>query len=214
MTSICGVLKLEVYESVGFMLIRLGEYRSILIHWCIFSSGEEGEEASEEKDKDDVSEDSFTMSRAKRTESKPSRTIDLGAAANFGRTDSTTTSTATSTSTVSRTTTAPVSSSSDFFDLFSSSSPPQASNPVALPAQNVDFFASSSSTAQSQSSPDPFGGFQSASPAAPFMQNAQSASFPASKEFSLCAYQPFTVKLLFICGSCSSGLEIVNIRPS
>ena len=120
-------------------------------------SDEEAEEASEDKDSlDSRNEDSFTIAKPNDTQTqptKPSRTIDLGAAANYGKSQTGTTavtpSTASSSSISASTAPAPAtraapvvsSAASDFFDLFSEPISQPSFQAPASAAQAVDLFS-------------------------------------------------------------------------
>ncbi|XP_078358290.1 clathrin interactor 1-like isoform X2 [Oculina patagonica] len=113
------------------------------------SDEEEAEEASEDKDKDSLSSADSSRNPTPKLSSKPTKTIDLGAAANYGKSE-TTDSSATQASSV-----APSSShagNSDLVDLLAgppdtslTSQPFQTSNVPVVPIENDSFFADFSS---------------------------------------------------------------------
>ena len=132
-------------------------------------SDEEAEEASEDKDSlDSRNEDSFTIAKPNDTQTqptKPSRTIDLGAAANYGKSQTGTTavtpSTASSSSISASTAPAPApatraapvvsSAASDLFALFSEPISQPSFQAPASAAQAVDLFSDFQSAPASNS---------------------------------------------------------------
>ena len=115
----------------------------------IHSDEEEAEEASEEKDKDSVNSADSSRNPTPKLSSKPTRTIDLGAAANYGKSENTNSFTAPVSSV------APSSSdagNSNLVDLLSgppdtsvTSQPFQTSTAPVVPIENDSFFADFSS---------------------------------------------------------------------
>lgn len=109
------------------------------------SEEEEAEEAEEEKDKDSTSSPDSSKNPTPKLQSKPSRTIDLGAAANFGKLDITNNKSEKPVSSVAQSTVS--SSGSDLVDLFSgpagatlTSQPFQAPPASVAPSSNDDSF--------------------------------------------------------------------------
>ena len=106
---------------------------------------EEAEEAEEDKDKDSLSSTDSSRNATPKVSSKPSRTVDLGAAANYGKSEVTNSSSTPASSVVSSMS---HTSNSDLVDLLTGrpdtsliSQPFHTSTVPVVPTENDSFFA-------------------------------------------------------------------------
>lgn len=116
-----------------------------LVIFLFHSDEEEAEEAEEEKDKDSLSSADSSRNATPKVSSKPSRTVDLGAAANYGKSE-VTNSSATRASSVAQSMSH--ASNSDLVDLLTgqpdtslTSQPFQTSTVPVVPTESDSFFA-------------------------------------------------------------------------
>ena len=124
-------------------IIHVFDLPVVIFHFC--SEEEEAEEAEEDKEKDSLSSANSSRNATPKVSSKASRTVDLGAAANYGKSDITNSSVTPASSTtpsVSHT------SNSDLVDLLTgqpdtslTSQPFQTSTVPVVPTESDSFFA-------------------------------------------------------------------------